>query len=193
MQKAGTLAVMNTHLKGLIITTLGVLFVVPDSLYVRLIDADPFVTAFWRGMTSGVLILLGVLAFQGTNGFRPALSTGWPGLIYILLIGSTAPGFVMAVTHTSVANVVLIFASMPIFASIFQRVFLGETIGMRMVLTMLVLIAGLVIIAYGSSENEIASWVGDLWALYVCIAYAGALTAVRGLKDVSMIPAIPVA
>ncbi|MEM7598558.1 MAG: DMT family transporter [Pseudomonadota bacterium] len=184
---------MNTHLKGLMITTLGVLFVVPDSLYVRLIDADPMVTAFWRAMSSGVLILVGLLVVQGKRGFRPALSTGWPGLIYMLLIGSTAPAFVMAVTSTSVANVVLIFASMPIFAAIFGKVFLGEEIGLRMVLTMAAVIVGLGIIAYGSSENEIASWQGDLWAIYVCIAYAGALTALRGVKSVSMIPAIPVA
>ncbi|MEO0370312.1 MAG: DMT family transporter [Pseudomonadota bacterium] len=184
---------MNTHIKGLVITSLGVVFVVPDSLYVRLIEAEPMVVAFWRGMSAGLLILIGLLLFQGTRGFRAALSTGWPGVIYMLLIGSTAPAFVMAVTNTSVANVVLIFASMPIFAATFQRVFLGEMIGLRMVLTMLVVIAGLGIIAYGSSENEIASWVGDLWALYVCIAYAGALTALRGVRDVSMIPAIPIA
>ena len=36
---------MSEHLKGLIITTLGVLFVVPDSLFVRLIDAEPLVVA----------------------------------------------------------------------------------------------------------------------------------------------------
>ncbi|MEM8537618.1 MAG: DMT family transporter [Pseudomonadota bacterium] len=184
---------MNTHIKGLIITTLGVLFVVPDSLYVRLIDADPLVTAFWRGMTSGVLILIGLLCVQGTRGFRAVLTTGWPCLIYMVLIGSTAPAFVLAVTNTSVANVVLIFASMPIFAAIFGRVFLGEGINLRMVLTMAAVIVGLGIIAYGSSENEIASWKGDVWALYVCIAYAAALTAVRVVKETSMIPAIPIA
>ncbi|MDE2648264.1 MAG: EamA/RhaT family transporter, partial [Paracoccaceae bacterium] len=37
---------MTDHFKGLLITTFGVLLVVPDSLFVRLIDADPMVTAF---------------------------------------------------------------------------------------------------------------------------------------------------
>lgn len=184
---------MTTHLKGLLLTTLGVIFVVPDSLYVRLIEAEPMVTAFWRSMTSGVIILVMVFAFQGARGFQPVLRSGWPGVIYVGLIGSTAPAFVLAVTHTSVANVVLIFASMPIFAAIFGRICLGERIGMRMVLTMAAVIVGLGIIAYGSSENDIASWRGDLWALYVCIAYAAALTAIRVVKGISMIPAIPVA
>ncbi|MDM8168396.1 DMT family transporter [Roseovarius sp.] len=184
---------MNEHLKGLIITTLGVLFVVPDSLYVRLIDAEPMVTAFWRGMSAGGIILLGLLAVQGTKGFGQVLRSGWPGVIYMVLIGYTAPGFVLAVTHTSVANVVFIFASMPIFSAIFARVFLGEPISRRVVMTMLAVMAGLAIIAYGSGENEVAHWSGDLYALSVCIAYSGALTAVRGLKDISMIPAIPLA
>ena len=184
---------MNDHVKGLLITTLGVLFVVPDSLFVRLIVADPMVIAFWRGLTSGVMILVGLLAFQGLRGFGDVLRSGWPGLIYVILISSTAPGFVLAVTYTSVANVVLIFASMPIFSSIFARVFLGEPISRRVVLTMGVVMIGLGIIVYGSSENEIAHWSGDLFALWVCVAYAGALTAVRGLRDISMIPAIPIA
>ncbi|MEQ9257600.1 MAG: DMT family transporter [Roseovarius sp.] len=184
---------MNMHAKGLLITTLGVLFVVPDSLYVRLIDAEPMVTAFWRGMTSGLIILVGLLAWQGTRGFGPVLRSGWPGIIYMVLIGYTAPGFVLAVTNTSVANVVFIFASMPIFSAIFARVFLGEPISKRVVATMGVVMLGLGIIAFGSHENEVAHWSGDLFALSVCVAYAAALTAVRRLKDISMIPAIPIA
>jgi len=184
---------MNDHLKGLLVTTLGVLFVVPDSLFVRLIAADPMVTAFWRGMTSGVIILAGLLAVQGTRGFALVLRSGWPGAIYICLIGFTAPGFVLAVTHTSVANVVFIFAAMPIFSALFARIFLGEPISRRVVLTMAAVMAGLGIIAHGSAENEVASWKGDVFALMVCAAYAGALTAVRGLRAISMVPAIPLA
>ncbi len=184
---------MNTHVKGLIITTLGVLFVVPDSLFVRLIEAQPMVVAYWRGMTSGVMILVGLLVVQGTAGFGAVLRTGWPGVIYITLIGFTAPGFVLAITNTSVANVVFIFASMPVFAAIFGRVFLGEGISRRMVLTMMGVFAGLGIIAYGSGESAIASWKGDLYALAVAASYAAALTAVRRVRAVSMIPAIPIA
>jgi len=183
---------MNTHAKGLLLTTLGVLFVVPDSLFVKLIVAEPMVTAFWRGMTSGLFILIGLLMIQGIKGFKDVLTSGWPGWIYIVLIGSTTPGFVLAVNNTSVANVVFIFASMPIFASVFGRVFLSEPISRRMVLTMMAVMVGLGIIAYGSGASEVAHWTGDLMALYVSAAYAAALTAVRKVKDISMIPAIPI-
>lgn len=184
---------MNDHAKGLLITLFGVLFIVPDALFVRLIAADPITTAFWRGLTSGSIILLLILTIQGPKGFRAVLHTGWPGAVYMVLMASTAPGFVLAVTLTSVANVVFIFASIPLFAAGFSRVFLGEPINRRIIWTMGAVLPGLGLIAYGSGNSAIASWQGDLMALYVSIAYAAALTMVRKLKATPMIPAIPIA
>lgn len=184
---------MNDHLKGLLITALGVLFVIPDALFVRLIGAEPMITAFWRGLTAGGVVLIAVLAIWGVEGFRAVYRAGWPAFAYTVLLGTTAPAFVLAVENTSVANVVFIFACMPIFAAIFSRVFLGEAIQRRMVLTMFAVLFGLAIIAYGSTSTAIASWKGDIWALYVTVAFSAALTAVRRVKEVSMVPAIPVA
>ena len=184
---------MTDHVKGLLITAIGVLFVVPDSLFIRLIDAGAPTITFWRGLTSGTFILLGVLAVMGLQGFRDVARTGLPGLIYTVLMGTTAPGFVLAVTWTSVANVVFIIASMPVFAAIFSRVFLGEAISRRMVLTMVGVFLGLGLIAWGSGETHGASWQGDLVALGVSASFAAAMTAARRVKATSMIPAIPVA
>ena len=52
---------------------------------------------------------------------------------------------------------------------------------------------GLFFIAYGSTKVQIASWNGDIWAIYVSAAFAAALTLVRSAKIVSMVPAIPFA
>ena len=184
---------MHDHNKGLIITTLGVLCVVPDSLFVRLIETEPMTIAFWRGLTAGLIVLAFVLGTQGVKAFAPLRRTGWSGAIYVLLIGSTSPAFVLAVTQTSVANVVFIFASMPMFAAIWSRVLLNEPISKRIAATMGVVLCGLAIIAYGAGETEQASWKGDVWALYISCAYAAALTAVRRMKDVSMVPAVSIA
>lgn len=184
---------INTHLKGLLITTVGVLFIVPDSLFVRLIQADPLVIALMRGLTSGLLVLALILIFRGSAGFLAVFQTGLPGIIYIVLLGSTTPAFVFAVAGTSVANVVFIFASTPMFAAIFSWFFLGERIRKRMILTLTFVVLGLGVIGYGTGSTSVASLQGDLWALYVAVAYAAALTAVRQVKHVSMIPAIPIA
>ena len=182
---------MSDNLKGLLITILGVLLVVPDSLFVRLIYAEPMVIAFWRSLISGVFVLLIVALFYGRQGFKDVVNVGFSSLIYAVLIASTAPAFVLAITNTSVANVVFILASMPVFATLFSRIFLGEPIRILMIVTMAIVAIGLCLIAYRSTTVTIASWTGDTWAIYVSIAFAGALTAVRSAKAVSMIPAIP--
>lgn len=184
---------MNDHLRGILITTLGVLLVTPDSLFVRLLGGDPLVTAFWRGLGSGLSVFVFVILFQGIRGFTAVLGTGWIGWTYIVLIGSTTMAFVLAIEHTSVANAVFIFAAMPVFAMLFSWLLMGERVSARMVWTMIAVAAGLGVIAYGSGENQIAHWVGDAFALYVAAAYALALTLVRRVKDISMIPAIPIA
>ena len=184
---------MNSHLKGLLLTATGVLFVVPDSLFVRLLNTGPFEISFWRCLTSGVMIGLLLLFVQGVKGFKAVLKTGISGVIYIVLTGYSAIGFVLAVTLTSVANVVIILAAMPIFAALLSRIFLNEPISKRMIVTMLAVIAGLGVIAYGTGTNEIASWEGNLIALSVAFAFGAALTAVRKVKDTPMIPAIPFA
>ena len=183
---------MTDQTKGLIITFLGVMLVIPDSLFVRLITVDPLATAFWRSASSGILVFLGLLIFGGWTSFSNLLTMGRLGWLYTVLIGSTAPAFVFAVSKTSVANVVFILASMPIFSSIFSYIFLKERIYLRTLITTAFVIFGLAFIAFGSIQSEIASWRGDIWAVYVSVAYAAALTAIRRLRSFSLIPAIPV-
>ncbi len=184
---------MSMQAKGLLITMMGALLVVPDSLFVRLIDADPLVIAFWRAVTSGTAVLVGVLFFMGPGAVAASLRTGWHGALYILVLAASGVLFVMAVSLTSVANVVIIIATMPVFAAIFSRIFLGEPISRRMVFTMLFVMAGLAIVAYGTGENATASRSGDALALLLTVSFAAALTAVRRVRDVSMVPAVPVA
>lgn len=184
---------MSNQLRGLLITAVGVLLVVPDSLFVRLIDAPPLVIAFWRGLTSGAIILVAVLMTGRLGNFRDVMRTGRAGAAYAVLLGTTTIGFVMAINNTSVANAVFIFATIPIFAGLFSWIFLGEPVPLRLWWTMAVVMLGLAVIAYGSGETDQAHWSGDLWAVYVSAAYAAALTAVRRVKEIPMIPMVPVA
>lgn len=184
---------MTDQLKGIMITTLGILLVTPDTIFVRVIEADPLVISFWRGLLSGLVVLVLVSIIQGRAGFSAVFKTGWLGALYIVLIGTTTFAVVLAVENTSVANVVFIFAAMPIFAMIFSRILLHEAIKPRMVYTMIAVICGLGVIAYGSQSSQISSLKGDLWALYVAGSYGLALTVLRLLKGTSMVPAIPIA
>lgn len=183
---------MTDQLKGLLITFFGVLCVVPDSLFVRLIDAPALTIAFWRLFMVGLIICLGLLAWQGTGPFRAWWRTGWAGLIYMVALGSSGVMFVMAVSLTSVANVVFIIASLPVFAALFSRVFLKEPISPRMYLTMAAVIPGLAVIAYGSGETQNAALAGDLLALGTSAIFAAGLTVARQARRVSMVPGVAI-
>ncbi|MCX7558598.1 DMT family transporter [Sulfitobacter sp. F26204] len=181
---------MNEQSKGLLITLIGVLFVVPDSLFVRLISAEALTIAFWRLLLAGGLSVLWFLGTAGTAPFRAVLGTGRYGVIYIAGVGASGVLFVVAVSLTSVANVVFIIASLPVFASLFSRIFLAEPFGIRTWLTIAAVVPGLAIIAYGSGETQGASLAGDLLAFCVSALFAAALTAARHARAVSMVPGV---
>jgi drug/metabolite transporter (DMT)-like permease len=184
---------MPDHVKGLLITTLGVLMILPDSLFIRLIDAAPMTTAFWRALLSGGVTLVILLAFRGRGTFREVIAQGPLVLLYALFTGASGVLFVIAISLTSVANVVFIIAAIPIFGALFSWLVLGERIDRRMALTIAVVVTGLAIIARGSGQTEGASLAGDLLAVVVAASFAAGLTVARRLKAVSMIPVLPLA
>ena len=183
---------MNDRSKGLLITLIGVVFVIPDSIMVRLISSDPMVTAFWRSLTAGIFVAIFVLLTMRDKVMNTITQMGRAGWMYCVLIGTTSPAFVLAVLNTSVANVVLIFASMPIFSALLSFLILSERPSRRLLLTSSFVFVGLAIIGLGSSGGADANWIGDLWAVYIVIAFSLALTLLRRQKHISMLPAIPI-
>jgi drug/metabolite transporter (DMT)-like permease len=183
---------MTDQAKGLLITLIGVLFVVPDALFVRLIDASALTIAYWRLTLVGAAVTLGLFVLQGMAPFRAVSRTGVNGVIYVIGVGGSGVLFIVAISLTSIANVVFIIASLPVFASIYSRIFLAEPISARMYLTIAAVVPGLAVIAYGSGETQGASLAGDLLALGVSAMFAAGLTAARRARAVSMVPAVGV-
>lgn len=184
---------MSDHQKGLLITTLGVLFIVPDSLFVRLIETDMLTVAFWRNLTSGIVATVGLLILARGRVWGSIRATGWQGLVYGFGVAASGVMFVAAVKLTSVANVVFIIAAMPLFAGLFSWMLLGERISRRMVLTMLAVAVGLAVIAYGSGTDARTNVWGDAIALALAAVFALSLTAARTKRHVPMAPAVPFA
>lgn len=184
---------MNDQTKGLLLTTFGVLFVVPDALFIRLIVADPLTIAFWRMLLTGVVTLIGFAIIYKGKTLGHIRTIGRYGMLYALFAGISSILFVLAVRTTSVANVVFIIAAMPVFAALYSWFLLGESPSKRMVWTIFLVIIGIVVIALGSGESENTSWIGDLIAICTAACFAMALTAARKARPISMIPAVPVA
>jgi drug/metabolite transporter (DMT)-like permease len=181
---------MSDHLKGLIITFVGVLCIVPDSLMVRLIETDGVTVAFWKALLTGTVTGLALLIWRGPRVFRETFAPGPKIWVYAATSGAAGTLFVIAVANTSIANVVFILAATPLVSALLSWLALGERLSRRTAITMAVVPVGIAIIAYGSGETEGASIRGDLIALGLAVVFSIGLTIARSVRPVSVVPAI---
>lgn len=187
---------MTNHSKGVLITALGVLLIIPDSLLIRLIDADLMTVVFWRALFTCLTMFVWVLVTHRGATFSVLRTMGQAGIWYAVFLGFGTTLFGVSIQLTSVANTVFILSTTPIFSAIISRVFLGEQISLRMVWTIALCIAGVAVIAFGSlvenlegTTSNTALW-GDLCAVGAAFGLASAFTVARSRPDVSMVPAV---
>ena len=185
---------MSNQLKGLLITLLGVLCGVPDSLFVRLIDAPTLTVVFWRAFTQGLVLLLVLAVIFGKSYPQRVEDVGWVAIPFGVTVTASGVLFVTALDFTTVANVVIIIATTPVFAALFSWIALGERISTRMVWTMIFAIIGVVIIGYGSIKPDSgASLLGDGLALLTAALFAVSITCARSVSPISITPIVPIA
>lgn len=182
---------MSEYLKGLILTVIGVLVVTPDSLLIRLIDADSWTVIFWRNSLSGFAILLGLLLYYRRDFPKQMLSIGWAGLAMGIIWAIGTFCFVFSIQNTLVANTLFIVSTSPVFAALIAWLVLREAVTRRTWLTIAFSLAGIAIIAFGSmGEGSQGSVIGDLAALVTALAVAISFSIARRNRTISMIPAI---
>jgi len=182
----------NTQVKGLILTTIGVLAIVPDSILIRLIQADILTITFWRALIPGVIISLGVMIFYRKPTISFLKAPKMSGLIFIISHSFGTLFFVIAIELTSIASALFIISTSPIFAAIISRIFLNEKITYRMIFTIFGALLGIGVISLGSINSESIFAIGDIAALGAAMCLAISLTAARSASNFSMIPAVGV-
>ena len=180
----------NNQVKGLILTSIGVLAIVPDSILIRLIQADILTITFWRALIPGIIISIAVMIFYRKPTIDFIKSPKPSGLIFIVSHSFGTLLFVVAIELTSIANALFIISTSPIFAAIISRIFLNEKITIRMIFTIIGALIGIGIITFGSFNNERVFAVGDVAALGTAFCLAISLTAARSASNFSMIPAV---
>lgn len=91
--------------------------------------SDGWTIVFWRCLFAGLFLAVFMLLRDGPKGtVRLFKALGWPGLSIAVGFALVSTFFVLAVSMTPVANVVLFMASIPLFAALLARIVLGEPI-----------------------------------------------------------------
>lgn len=178
----------NLRLRGLLLTTTGVLILTPDALLVRLISCDPWTLLFWRGLFQFTALLLFYLITQGADMLRTWKSIGGLGLLISCSYATGNMLFVHSIRSTSAANTLLIVSAAPLIAAILSRFILKEKTGMRTWIAAVICMAGIAIILAGGISA--GSTGGNGLAMLTAITMACSFVMIRRARAIPMVPAV---
>ncbi len=176
------------HIKGLGITTLGVLVLTPDSLLVRLIGLDTWTMVFWRGGLIMLALSAGLILYYRRQTLARVLAIGRTGLAVAGLFSLSSVLFILALNNTSVANTLIIVAASPLLAAVLTRAFLADPVPLRT--WMAILAAGTGIMVLVSDSPRGGTLAGDLAALGTATCLAVNFSLIRRGRARNMIPAM---
>jgi drug/metabolite transporter (DMT)-like permease len=181
--------ILSQHAKGLLITALGVLIISPDGLLTRLIHVDHWTLIFWRALFLSFGMCLIVNLTYPNKAWQKYKSMGRGGAMMVLIYSMGTISFIVAITHTSVANTLIILSATPLFAAVISWAFLREAIPGRTWVAILLVGIGIFVIS-SDGESQTTSLLGDLAAICGSFFLASGFTVVRRFPAMSMFPVI---
>ena len=143
---------------------------------------DSWTVVFWRSLWASAFLLGFLLWRDGLRGTRDLFrAMGWPGLFVAGCFAICSTAFVVALAHTTVANVMLMNAGVPLFAALISWVVFRDKVSPPTWFA----------IAGPATHSTIAAItpLGDGLALLVAIIFACATVATRRYSQVRMTPA----
>ncbi|MCP4765685.1 MAG: DMT family transporter [Gammaproteobacteria bacterium] len=184
---------LSAHAKGLLITASGVLIISPDGLLTRLIETDHWTMIFWRSLLLSFGMWLVISLRNPNRVWQQYKTVRGPGLLMVAAFSLGTISFVFSITHTSVANTLIILSSTPLFAALISRVILHERIQPRTMIAILLVAVGITVIASGSAGGDAGATnglIGDLVAIVGSFSLACGFTFVRRFPRISSSSAI---
>jgi drug/metabolite transporter (DMT)-like permease len=151
---------------------------------------DSWTVVFWRSIFAALFLLGFMLWRDGPRGtvnlFR---NMGWWGVAVALCFGTASSAFVIALAHTTVANILLIQAGVPLIAALLTWILFHEKISTSTWLAIAAVIAGVAIMVSESFSGKVSP-LGDGLALLIAVAFAVATVITRRHSNVKMAPAV---
>ncbi len=160
----------------------GATFIALSPIFVRLSEAGPTATAFWR-------VALAVPALWMLCWIRPAAAPGtewgrWPLLVAAGLAFSGDLAFWhTSIQLTSVANSTLLANLASIFVTLAAWMFLRQRPTRLFLVGLAAALAGVALLVHASVQFSATGLLGDALGVVTAMFYAAYLLAVKGLRD----------
>lgn len=188
---AAAMSERAANLRGTALVAASALIWSSGGLIVRSISAaDSWTIVFWRSLTAAAF-LLGLLAWQTRGRAWQALAgMGRAGWGVALAFACASIALIVALRLTTVADVLIIMSTAPMFAAAFGWLFLGERVSSLTLMTIAATVVGIVVIVWnGLAAWSPASLLGEAVALLIALGYAVAIVITRHNSHVAMTPA----
>lgn len=174
----------QTRLKGLGIAALGVLFILPDALLVKITSVDPVVFLFWRGLMLGISFLIISAARYRSRLVTEVRRCGIKGLYCAVAFSLSTLGFVMGMKNTAAGNVLVILNMSPMIAALIAWAIWKETLPWRTWVVIIVCVGGATLMAI--SEWGRGDPIGLIMAGVAATALATNLNVARSKPEADM-------
>ncbi len=156
--------------------------------YTRLVTVDSWTMLFWRGLFAG-LFLAGMVAWRERGRTVEAIrGIGRDGLLIALGSAVATICFLSAMRITSVADVMVIDATIPFWTAGLAWLALGERESRTTLLATLAALAGVAVMMGFTGEKS--HLLGVALTFVMAILMAGVLVMIRRKRNISMLPAV---
>ena len=173
--------------KGSLLAFVAVMFITPDTLFIRLANVDTWSLVFYRGIIPFFTVLIGMLIIYKYEFFKMLFTSGHHGLIYIVTFSITNIAFVVSIQNTNVANTLVMIAMAPMLSAILGAFFLKEMPDSKTWVAIGITFIAAVYIFYDSLQ--LGSIFGDLLGLLCALGLAVGAVTIRSAKNKNLVPA----
>ena len=173
--------------KGSLLAFVAVMFITPDSLFIRLARIDTWSLVFYRGMIPFITVFIGMLLIYKLNFFSMLFNSGYHGIIYILTFSVTNITFVVSIQNTNVANTLVMIAMAPMLSAILGAIFLKEPPDKKTWIAIGITFFAAVYIFYDSLQ--LGNIFGDILGLITALGLAVGAVTIRSAKKKNLVPA----
>ena len=187
MERIKSIKNLSEQKKGSLLAFVAVMFITPDSLFIRLSSVDTWSLIFYRGAIPFITVLIGMLIIYRLNFFKMLFSSGYHGLIYIFTFSITNITFVVSIQNTNVANTLVMIAMAPMLSAILGAIFLKEMPDRKTWVAIAITFIAAVYIFYDSLQ--LGSIYGDILGFITALGLAIGAVTIRSAKTKNLVPA----
>ena len=177
---------LSNQQKGSFLAFVGVMFITPDSLFIRLANIDTWSLLFYRGAIPFVVVLIGLVLFYKKNFFNALFKIGLAGIFYVISFSICNITFIISIQNTNVANTLIMVAMAPMLSAILAAIFLKEPTNKETWVAIFVTFFSVTFIFYDSIQ--IGNIVGDLFGFVTALGLAINANLARFAKDRDLVP-----